>query len=186
MKFISVAQDQDVGMTMQYADEGNQVIVYYDVLDIFGKYSLCPPPNDCGLTDTVRNPTAHLTREQIDSFCTEYDMKRYPSLEQSEVAKMAQGYEDAIKDDYHKVIQSIDLDPELLYEILCKVKGFKLIAAANDKKEITMVIAYTRDGRTSYYDIKSIFPAALCPPPDNCGIPYMGAIKKGGKRPKQK
>lgn len=186
LKLISAAEGTDITMIIEYVKDGDEATYYYDFEDIFGKGALCPPPNNCGITDTVRNP-GDFTKEEIDSICSEYDMKKFHTLTAEEVAKMAEDYQEALKDDYRKVIQQIMMDPDLLYAILCGVEGFKLIAAAKDNGEITMVILYQRNGKTSYYDIKEVFgPNVLCPPPDNCGIPYNGLIKKNTKRPAQK
>lgn len=171
LKFIYIADKKQVSMAVMRASD--KKINFYDLLDIFGKNALCPPPDACGI------PVPELSKADTSSTFCDSVMSKYKPIDSGRIAEMAALYLQRIKDDYREYIQQVRLEPKLLQEVLCGAQSLKLIAAVRADKAITMIIQKGYAGKHYYYDIREIFgDYALCPPPEGCGIPFTKPAKK--------
>ncbi len=169
LKLIATADLRTNAVTVYLQFWRRGVFTYYDINSFFnsgepgmrGQPPLCPPPAGCDL------PFPRSTNPEV--------------LSESDVTKMEAHYNEVVAADPALAIQQVNMDGLILYLLLYKTEGFKLIAAADlTTNEVTVVVQFWRGGEFTYYDIRDLFTpdmrgmrgkAALCPPPPACDIP---------------
>lgn len=123
--------------------------------------------------------------------------KDYPTVGEAQVSDMINQYKVLVKENVNNVIQQIVVDQKQLRKFIQGSERVKLIAAGyetpipSDEGPISTTIIIqimTRKDTTpvyTYYDFRKVFkptaakPGAaaggstICPPPDDCGIPFI-------------
>jgi hypothetical protein len=144
---------------------------YYNIFSFFNrddpgmrhKAVLCPPPDNCD----------QLSKLNIDNGVISPD-----SAEQ-----MAAHYKEVINSNPQKSILQITMDADTLSKFLNHIEGFKMDYASYLNTDSITVILQTWNGKAyTFTDINSVFSSRqlgsgqrppVCPPPENCGIPFI-------------
>ncbi len=179
LKLIGAADVSTNHITMFMQFNKKDVYTYYDINDFFnpeqrgmrGQPVLCPPPETCDL------PLAKSTRPNI--------------MTETEADEMSKRYFTFVKANPSQAIRQVTMSAGLLELLTIGTKGLKLIYAVDIKSNIpTVVMQFWINDNFYYFNIREIFTPdmkgmggqyPLCPPPETCDLPFIGAKKSSKK-----